>query len=120
MNNVALEWVDTFKYLGVRLDSKLKWGAHVTEITAKANRTLSLLRRTMQGCSRDAKTRAYCALVRPHLEYCARAWNPYQLKDHEKLEKVQQRAARWVGSHWDPSLKKCHTRRSVVNFTGLH
>ena len=106
MNNVVLEWVDTFKYLGVRLDSKLKWGAHVAEITAKANRTLSLLRRTMQGCSRDAKTRAYCALVRPHLEYCAPAWNPYQLKDCAKLEKVQQRAARWVGSQWDPSLKK--------------
>ena len=26
LNNVTLEWVDTFKYLGVRIDSKLKWG----------------------------------------------------------------------------------------------
>ena len=25
--NVTLEWVDSFKYPGVRIDSKLKWGA---------------------------------------------------------------------------------------------
>ena len=28
MTNVALQSVNPFKYLGVRLDSKLKWGAH--------------------------------------------------------------------------------------------
>ena len=52
MNNVTLEWVDSFKYLEVRIDSKLKWGAHIAEVTAKANRALNLLRRTIYGCAR--------------------------------------------------------------------
>ena len=94
MNNMTLEWVDSFKYLGVRIDSKLKWGAHIVEVTAKANRALNLLRRTMYGCTKNAKKRAYTAIVRPHLEYCAPVWNLYQQKDCETLEKVQRRAAR--------------------------
>ena len=106
LNNVTLEWVDTFKYLGVRIDSKLKWGEHITEATAKANQALNILRRTMYGCTKNAKKRAYTALVRPHLEYCAPVWNPYQQKDCETLEKVQRRAARWIGASWDPQSMK--------------
>ena len=74
MNNVTLEWINSFKYLGVRIDSKLKWGEHI-EVTAKANRAMNLLSRTMYGCTKNANKGAYTALVRPHLEYCAPVWN---------------------------------------------
>jgi len=42
---------------------------------------------------------------------CASIWNPYMQKNCDMLEKVQHRAARWIG----PSL----TERFVRNFTGL-
>ena len=89
LNSVALNWVHTFKYPGVRIDSKLKWGDQVTEVATRANRTLNLLRRTMYGCSKDAKKRAHTTLIRLQSEFCAPIWNPYTLKDCEKLEKVQ-------------------------------
>ena len=66
-----LELVDTFRYLGVRINSKLTWTDHVSETKTKATCVLNLLRRSMQGCSNQAKARAYTALVRPHLETCA-------------------------------------------------
>jgi len=43
--------------------------------------------------------RTYTTLVRPQLEFCAPAWNPYVVKDCEKLEEVQWRAARWIMEH---------------------
>ena len=51
--------------------------------------------------TKEAKKRAYVALVRPHLEYCSPVWNPHLKKDCDKLEKVQKQAARWAYCRWD-------------------
>ncbi len=101
LNNVLLEWVDTFKYLGVKFNSKLTWTDQVSEAKLKATRVLNLLRRSMHGCSEQAKARAYTALVRPHLETCSPVWAPYQKGAQDELEKVQKRAARWICARWD-------------------
>ncbi len=39
---------------------------------------------------------AYCALVRPLIDYCSQAWAPILLGDIEKIENVQQLAVRIV------------------------
>ena len=57
INQSPLEWVDTIKYLGVRINGKLKWGGHVADVTAKATKILGLLRQSLYGCSRDAKNK---------------------------------------------------------------
>ena len=68
MNISQLEFVDDFKYLGVHIDSHLKWNDHPSFASHKATRVLNLLRRSMYMCRRSAKERAFTALVRPHLE----------------------------------------------------
>ena len=85
----------------MKITHKLCWSEHVTSAAAKANRILSLLRRSMYGCSEEAKKRAYVALVRPHLEYCSPVWNPHLKKDSDKLERIQKRAARWACCRWN-------------------
>ena len=47
INTTTLEWVDTFKYLGVTINNKVKWGDQITEVTARASCILNLLRRLM-------------------------------------------------------------------------
>ena len=59
LNTAPLEWVDTFRYLGVRKNTKLTWTDHVLEVRMKATRVLNLLRTAMQRCSKQAKARAY-------------------------------------------------------------
>ena len=75
INTNTLDWVEVFRYLGVTINSKLKWGDHIAEVTAKASHILNLLRKTMRSCCRDAKTRAYTVLVRPILEYSVPVWH---------------------------------------------
>ena len=63
----------------------------------------------MQGCSKQAKARAYTALVRPHLETCSLVWTPYQRGALDDLEKVQNSAARWICAQWD-NANYCWTK----------
>ena len=47
----------------------------------------------------------YTALVRPHLEYAAQVWNPYQKKDIQCLEKVQKFALRMCAKDYHASYQ---------------
>ena len=115
LNSAPLEWVDTFKYLGMRINSRQTWTDHVLDVRMKATCLLNLLRRNMEGCSKQAKARA---LVRPHPETCSPVWSPHQSGAQEK---VQRSAARWISAkwdkvnrHWSKTYEECH---SCLNWT---
>ena len=84
------------KYLGVPITNDLKWNTHIYNICTKANRTLGFLRRNLFSCPQDVKEAAYKGLVRPVLEYGSSVWDPHTKCLQEELEKVQNRAARFV------------------------
>ena len=92
----SLEVINSDKYLGIILDSKLTFNEHVDSICSKATRILNLCRRNLSMCPQATKEIAYRTLIRPQLEYASTAWNPYTVKNIVKVENVQRRAARWV------------------------
>ena len=49
LGNNRIPCVSSFKYLGVQIDSSLKWKTHVTTIVAKANRTLGMVKRGLRA-----------------------------------------------------------------------
>ena len=54
----------------------------------KANGMLGFIKRNLRQANRTTTTNAYCALVRPHLEYCSTVWNPHTACDTAKIEAV--------------------------------
>ena len=106
INNVSLEWIDFFKYLGISINHHLSCSDHTAIASRKAFKILNLLRRSMYSCSKTSKMMAFTALVRPHLEYCAPVWSPHYAKDKATLERVQKRAAHRTCSKWDRDLHK--------------
>ena len=69
-------------------------------VFTKANRTLGFLRRNLYSCPPDVKEAAYKGLVRPVLEYGSSVWDPHTHGLQEELEKVQNRAARFVTGNY--------------------
>ena len=65
INNVLLDWVDTFKYLGVTVGCNLKWKDQVLTSAAKATKVLNLLHRNMFHCSKKAKKEHFWLLFAP-------------------------------------------------------
>ena len=96
LNNHNLGTSNQHSYLGVILDNKLSWSPHISNIAAKANRTLNFLKCNLSCCSSNIKATAYLTIVRPSMEYAAVIWDPYHHNNIQQLEKVQRRAARWV------------------------
>ena len=71
LNDSNVHTKDTLKILGVVLDSKLTFKAHIKEQLNKACAKASALRRIRKFISKDVLVRLYKAYVLPHLEYCS-------------------------------------------------
>ena len=104
LHGQILEHVNSAKYLGVTIQSDLKWNTHINNISKKANSTLGFLKRNLNINSTSVKEQAYKSLIRPSLEYACSVWDPYFTEDILKLEMIQRRAARYVtGRHCNTS-----------------
>ena len=93
-----LSKVASHTYLGVKLDSKLSWAKHITEITSKSSKVLGMVKRTLGPCKPEVKDTAYNMLVRPKLEYASPIWNPHKSSQISRLERIQHYAARFVAN----------------------
>ena len=89
---------DICVYLGVTMNSKLRWNEHIDKISGAANCLLGFLWRSLNRCPQLLKEKSYKAIVRPKLEYCSCIWDPHHQKYVDQLEMVQRRAARFVKS----------------------
>ena len=94
--NTQLEEVTSCTYLGVQINSDIRWNKHIQSTRAKAAGTLHFLQRNLKISNTVVKTTAYNAFVRPRLEYASCVWDPYTAKLRDSLEMIQRRAARWV------------------------
>ena len=91
IDGVVLPNVRVVKDLGVLVDSKLSFSAHIAQTTTKAHQRASLIIRCFK--SRDAHLlfRAFSVYVRPIVEYCSPVWSPVYKSDIVRLEAVQRR-----------------------------
>ncbi len=64
-----MEHVPKFKYLGVLLDSNLKFTEHVDLVKRKSFAKMKALARTRQYISQSMSLQLYKGLVIPHVDY---------------------------------------------------
>ena len=91
--------------LGVTLDSKLTFAAHVDSVVSRANRMLGLLMRSVQTAQRAHRTvfdhrpimTAYTAHVRSIVEYGSVIWSGAAATHLKRLERLQHRFLMWLG-----------------------
>ena len=109
LDNCILNNVPSNPYLGLEISHDLKWHSHVNNITSKASRTLGFLQRNLQHCTKDCRRTAYLSLVRSTLEYGSIIWDSHYKCDIDKLERIQNRAARFIKKDYHSKDPGCMT-----------
>src|SRR6267154_807618 len=93
---LSIERLDERKRFSIIVDSNMNFTEQCNTAIKNANSTLGLIRRAIKCKSKNIITKLYKALVRPKLEYCVQAWNPYLRTNIVNLEKVQHRATKMI------------------------
>ena len=107
INNIAIEEIKTFNFLGLTLDKHLTWMPHVTEIWSKINRTTGILNKLKNIFPMNILRILYNSLILPYLNYALLIWGHNQ----GKLIKQQKKIVRIISknkynAHTEPIFKK--------------
>lgn len=90
INGIEIERVNVVKDLGVILDERLTFNAHIEYMTAKATSRLAWIKRFGKEFE-DPWTikRLYSTFVLPIVEYGSQIWNPYTVEKIGRIESIQ-------------------------------
>ena len=78
LNHVILEVVETYRYLGVIINSKLTCVDHIRSVFVKCRRLVGQIYREVYAWTDSTTLRhLYITYVRPHLEYAFPLWDPH-------------------------------------------
>ncbi|KAJ8955515.1 hypothetical protein NQ314_006881 [Rhamnusium bicolor] len=110
VEGVSVQTRSDLKYLGVRIDSGLNYGAHLTAVAAKASKTVAALSRLMPniGGPRGSKRKLLSSVAHSVMLYSAEIWREALNKErhHNKLKKVQRKIAlRIYGTYRNTSVE---------------
>ena len=103
--NKQVEWVRSFKYLGVVLDDNLSFTLHAKHVCSRANKRLSILKHlagSPYGATQQTLLHYYKACIRPILEYGSIAMSiacPSAIRRIESMQNTSLRIALRLPQH---------------------
>ena len=94
INGAPITQVSVAKSLGVLIDNNLNWSSHVDKLTKKVASGIGALKRIRHLVPQTTLRSIYHALLQPHFDYCNVVWGNCGITLHDKLQKLQNKAAR--------------------------
>ena len=96
LNGYILQQVKETKYLGVMINEKLNWTAHINYIRKKLNRASYILSKLRHFVNIHTLKMVYYSLVHPHLIYCLTTWGGAPHSIMEPLFLIQRKIIRII------------------------
>ncbi len=84
------------KSLGISIDNNLNFNEHVTDICRSAARQVNVLKRIHKHLDTNTRMDIYRAFIMSNFNYCPLVWHFCSIENTRKLEKIQERALRFV------------------------
>jgi hypothetical protein len=106
INDHELEFVESFKFLGIHIDKDLNWTTHINAIHSKILSVIGVLNRLKFFLPSDVKLKIYSALIGCRINYAILLWG----HAGDKIFKLQKKAVRLIlnrkyNAHSEPLFK---------------
>lgn len=95
-NGDVLDSVTSHKHLGITFTTDLKWTTHIDKMLQSASRMLDVSMKLQYKLDRKTIETVYLSFIRPKLEYGSQIWDDCNIRERDRLESFQVRAARLV------------------------
>lgn len=96
VNNVHVEKVSSFKYLGIHLDSCLSWDIHIKQILKKVSSLCGLMKRVRCFVHKEALLQFYYACIHSILQYLIIVWGHASKSKLKKVQVLQNRCIKVI------------------------
>ncbi|CAH2009813.1 unnamed protein product [Acanthoscelides obtectus] len=97
LNSTRIQKVDSIVFLGMTLDSKLKWDLHITKLISSCQKRLNLIKvlaNTFWGSDFLSLMRVYRAILRSKIDYGSICYTTASKNSLKKLDVLQHKAIR--------------------------
>ena len=94
IDNVAIEHVSYVKSLGIFIDENLRWQTHIDKLSKKVTSGIGAIKKMRPFVSPPTLHYVYNALIQSHFYYCYPVWGNFGKTLFDRLQKLQNRAAR--------------------------
>ena len=91
IDSLPIPQVESCCDLGILIDDRLSFSAHILSVAKKASSKSFLIRRCFQSKNPSLLSSAFTSYVCPILEYLSPIWSPHSVKDVDIIENVQRR-----------------------------
>jgi hypothetical protein len=99
--------------LGVQFDEHLNWGKHIESIASKISSGIGAIKKAKEFVDRNTLVLIYNALIQPHLDYCCEVWDVIGKTLSDRLQKLQNKAARIIMNFKNESGQSLLARNSL-------
>ena len=87
---------DCVKLLGVTIDYQLKFKEHISNVCRRASQQLNVLKRIGRFLNRLGRLTVYHTFIMSNFNYCPLTWHFCGEVETKKLEKIRERALRFI------------------------
>ena len=117
ISDTEIKCEDVVKLLGIDIDYQLKFDQHVSNLCRKAGQQLNVLKRLSPFLSKLNRLTIFHTFILSNFNYCPLAWHFCSEYNSRKLEKIQERALRFVYNDFNSTYEEV---LSKANIPSLH
>ena len=98
INSELIERVDSTKFIGVIMDTKLNWQLHIQHIRNKIAKGLGVICKARKVLNRETLIVLYNSIIYPYLTYCIEVWGSTAHTHLSSLIRMQKKIIRVLTS----------------------